>query len=286
MLQSIRQPDSETALTSPLSTLALSLMTHLRIALKQQQEPESADQTGIVLLDGSVLDVSSVAILPSSTLLPSIGEGLVEWAVSARYNQRVRAHLYGALLNYLQMQPDFYGKISLFLNLLCIFTLLKTVQNDLEASRLDVTSDSAFNSSRLSAAVGGARQLNSSASRILSQYGTSIMSVTCQDAVDGHSVTRTLAFALLDAVMRRDSDRKWLHFMRDKGYLKHIIASVGLEDGALIESLSGNSNRMASVYVHESRMALLNTLARSRHGAIALIEAGVMTQLAAAKFRV
>ena len=36
--------------------------------------------------------------------------GLIEWAVGARYNQRVRAHLYGALLNYLQMQPDFYGK--------------------------------------------------------------------------------------------------------------------------------------------------------------------------------
>lgn len=55
---------------------------------------------------------------------------------------------------------------------------------------------------------GGNRQINSSAARILSQYGTSIMSVTCQDAVDGHSVTRTLAFALLDSVMRRDCDRK------------------------------------------------------------------------------
>jgi len=52
------------------------------------------------------------------------------------------------------------------------------------------------------------RQINSSAARILTQYGTSIMSVTCQDAIDGHSVTRTLAFALLDSVMRRDCDRK------------------------------------------------------------------------------
>ena len=87
------------------------------------------------MLDGSIMDVSAIAVLPSSTLLPSIGEGqsfikqmlkhlfdqmvkikniflgLIEWAVSARYNQRVRAHLYGALLNFLQMQPDFYGKL-------------------------------------------------------------------------------------------------------------------------------------------------------------------------------
>ena len=77
--------------------------------IKQQNEPDAqSDQTGIVMLDGSVLDVSSLAVLPCSTILPSIGEGLIEWAVNARYNQRVRAHLYGALLNYLQMQPDFY----------------------------------------------------------------------------------------------------------------------------------------------------------------------------------
>jgi len=41
MLQSIRQPDAATQLTSPLSTVALALMTHLRIALKQQQEPDA-----------------------------------------------------------------------------------------------------------------------------------------------------------------------------------------------------------------------------------------------------
>ena len=77
--------------------------------IKQQNEPDAqSDQTGILMLDGSVLDVSSLAVLPCSTILPSIGEGLIEWAVNARYNQRVRAHLYGALLNYLQMQPDFY----------------------------------------------------------------------------------------------------------------------------------------------------------------------------------
>lgn len=125
---------------------------------------------------------------------------------------------------------------------------------------------------------GSGRQISSSAAKILDPYGSSVMSVTCQDAVDGHSVTRTLAFALLDAVMRRDADRKWLNFMREKGYLKHIIASIALEDNALIDSLSGAANRMAFVYVHESRMALLNTLARSRHGALALIEAGLMVK--------
>ena len=79
------------------------------------------------------------------------------------------------------------------------------VNKDMEASRLDTMNESIMNNSRVN---GNNRQMNVSAARILSQYGTSIMSVTCQDAVDGHSVTRTLAFALLDAVMRRDTDKK------------------------------------------------------------------------------
>ena len=72
-------------------------------------------------------------------------------------------------------------------------------------------------------------------SKILNKYGTSIMSVTCQDAIDGHHVTRTLSFTLLDAIMRRDGDRRWLNFMKEKGYLKHILASIELEDQSLIQ---------------------------------------------------
>jgi nuclear pore complex protein Nup205 len=40
MLHNIRQQDASAQLTSTLSTVALALMTHLRIALKQQQEPD------------------------------------------------------------------------------------------------------------------------------------------------------------------------------------------------------------------------------------------------------
>ena len=117
-----------------------------------------------------------------------------------------------------------------------------------------------------------------SSTKILNKYGTSIMSVTCQDAIDGHHVTRTLAFTLLDAIMRRDGDRKWLNFMKEKGYLKHILASIELEDASLIQSLTGSS-AYAFVYVHESRMAMLNTLARTRQGARALLENGLLNKL-------
>ena len=117
-----------------------------------------------------------------------------------------------------------------------------------------------------------------SSTKILNKYGTSIMSVTCQDAIDGHHVTRTLAFTLLDAIMRRDGDRKWLTFMKEKGYLKHILASIELEDASLIQSLTGSS-AYAFVYVHESRMAMLNTLARTRQGARALLENGLLNKL-------
>ena len=192
MLKEIRRPESSTTLTSTLSTVGLSLMTQLRIALKQQEEPAL---NSISMLDGSMIDAVSAKIMPSSSTLPQIGEGIIEWAVSSR-NQKVRAHLYTALLNYIHLQPDSYSKES-----------------------PDLTIDVTLNESDVSnLTLGGSGGVNSaqSATRILRKYGTSIMSITCQDAIDGHHVTRTLAFTLLDSIMRRDNDRTWLQFMSNK----------------------------------------------------------------------
>ena len=50
-------------------------------------------------------------ILPTNSIVPSIGEGIIEWAVSSK-NQKVRAHLYAALLNFINLQPDFYGELT------------------------------------------------------------------------------------------------------------------------------------------------------------------------------
>ena len=83
--------------------------------------------------------------------------------------------------------------------------------------------------------------------------------------------------------MRRDNDRTWLQFMSNKGYLKHILASIELEDGALIQSLT-STQQYAHFYVHESRLAMLNTLARSRQGARALLDNGLIMKLSLAKF--
>ena len=47
------------------------------------------DPNAMSMLDGSMIDVVSSKILPSSSSLSQIGEGIIEWAVSSR-NQRVR----------------------------------------------------------------------------------------------------------------------------------------------------------------------------------------------------
>ena len=83
--------------------------------------------------------------------------------------------------------------------------------------------------------------------------------------------------------MRRDNDRTWLQFMSNKGYLKHILASIELEDGALIQSLT-STQQYAHVYVHESRLAMLNTLAQSLQAARALLDDGLIMKLSLAKF--
>ena len=90
----------------------------------------------------------------------------------------------------------------------------------------DLTIDVTLNESDVSnLTLGGSGGVNSaqSATRILRKYGTSIMSITCQDAIDGHHVTRTLAFTLLDSIMRRDNDRTWLQFMSNKVWFWVIL---------------------------------------------------------------
>ena len=154
-----------------------------------------------------------------------------------------------------------------------LFDILGSREADLSTTR---SLFETLNESEMNLTIGSLSA--GSSTKILNKYGTSIMSVTCQDAIDGHHVTRTLAFTLLDAIMRRDGDRKWLNFMKEKGYLKHILASIELEDASLIQSLTGSS-AYAFVYVHESRMAMLNTLARTRQGARALLENGLLNKL-------
>ena len=148
MLKEIRKPESSTTLTSTLSTVGLSLMTQLRIALRQKDDPNAMS-----MLDGSMIDVVSSKILPSSSSLSQIGEGIIEWAVSSR-NQRVRVHLYTALLNYIHLQPDCYSKESPDLT-------LEGTLNDSDISNLTL---------------GGGIRAESS-TKILRKYGTSIMSI-------------------------------------------------------------------------------------------------------------
>ena len=77
-----------------------------RISIKQQEDPQ---RSTLNLLDGSMVETITSKILPTNSIVPSIGEGIIEWAVSSK-NQKVRAHLYAALLNFINLQPDFYGE--------------------------------------------------------------------------------------------------------------------------------------------------------------------------------
>ena len=78
--------------------------------------------------------------------------------------------------------------------------MLKTIINPKKDSyskespdlTIDVTLDESASNLTLGGGGGGAGGMGQSATRILRKYGTSIMSITCQDAIDGHHVTRTL----------------------------------------------------------------------------------------------
>ena len=59
-----------------------------RISIKQQEDPQ---RSTLNLLDGSMVETITSKILPTNSIVPSIGEGIIEWAVSSKNHGHVHA---------------------------------------------------------------------------------------------------------------------------------------------------------------------------------------------------
>ena len=66
-------------------------------------------------------------------------------------------------------------------------------------------------------------------------------------------------------------------------YLRHIVESMSAEDANLMSLLDPNVQDLKSLYVYESKMALLARLACTKTGAECLLESGLMSRLAEMK---
>ncbi|KAM6946237.1 nuclear pore complex protein Nup205 [Aplochiton taeniatus] len=167
--------------------------------------------------------------------------------------QRLRAHLYGSLLYYLQIaqkpeEPD-------------------TLQSGKSMWE------------RLTAPEDGFSKLQRENLAIIESYGTSLMEVVCRDACDGHEIGRMLALAVLDRILSIDRQSQWLLYACNSGYLRVLVESLRQDDGALQSLLCPQPPLLKPLYIYESKMALLTRVAKSSQGAVELLRCGLVAQL-------
>uniref|UniRef100_A0A4W6C0K7 Nucleoporin 205 n=1 Tax=Lates calcarifer TaxID=8187 RepID=A0A4W6C0K7_LATCA len=166
--------------------------------------------------------------------------------------QRLRAHLYGSLLYYLQIaqkpeEPD-------------------TLQTGAMWERLTAPED-------------GFSKLQRENLAIIESYGKSLMEVVCRDACDGHEISRMLALAVLDRILSIDRQNQWLVYVCNSGYLRSLVESLRQDDAALQSLLTPQPPLLKPLYIYESKMALLTRVAKTGQGAVELLRCGLVAQL-------
>lgn len=168
--------------------------------------------------------------------------------------QRLRAHLYGSLLYYLQI-----------------------AQKPEEPDTLQTAGKAMWE--RLTAPEDGFSKLQRENLAIIESYGKALMEVVCRDACDGHEISRMLAMAVLDRILSIDRQNQWLLYICNSGYLRSLVESLRQDDAALQSLLTPQPPLLKPLYIFESKMALLTRVAKTGQGAVELLRCGLVAQL-------
>uniref|UniRef100_A0A8C2I929 Nucleoporin 205 n=1 Tax=Cyprinus carpio TaxID=7962 RepID=A0A8C2I929_CYPCA len=219
------------------------LIAHLSQSVLSEQQgagPESGSGSGFASIANSALHLILRKLLD---FILCTGGGF----------QRLRAHLYGALLYYLQI-----------------------AQIPEEPETLQ-TGTSMWE--RLTAPEDCFSKLQRENLAIIESYGTALMEVVCRDACDGHEIGRMLALAVLDRVLSIDRQCQWLVYLCNSGYLRVLVESLRQDDVALQTLLTPQPPLLKPLYIYESKMALLTRVAKTAQGAMELLRCGLVGQL-------
>lgn len=161
-------------------------------------------------------------------------------------NYKVRTYIYGAIINYLMIfDRDAYQYAS----------------QDGESSSVD------DNSIFLQAIYENNDTIN--------RNYTGLMKIICSDSSDGHNITAMMGLSLLNKIIQLADghQQKWLNGISDNGYIKCIINSIAKTDNQLLEEcfVSGISNEKI-IYIFETKISLLITIANDSYGAKLLLK--------------
>ncbi|KFQ27551.1 Nuclear pore complex protein Nup205, partial [Mesitornis unicolor] len=263
----ILDDDAAQELMPVVAGAVFTLTAHLSQSVKtEQKQPLALPMTGrsqyVLMLDGSF--TSSPGSESICMGFASIGDSSLHIILKKLLDfilktgggfQRVRTHLYGSLLYYLQIaqRPD--------------------EPDTLEAAKKTMWE-------RLTAPEDAFSKLQRENMAIIESYGAALMEVVCRDACDGHEIGRMLALALLDRIVSVDKQQQWLLYLSNSGYLKVLVDSLADDDLTLQSLLTPQPPLLKALYTYESKMAFLTRVAKSPQGALELLRSGVIVRLA------
>uniref|UniRef100_A0A8C5QUY0 Nucleoporin 205 n=1 Tax=Leptobrachium leishanense TaxID=445787 RepID=A0A8C5QUY0_9ANUR len=265
--EKILEDDAAHELMSVIAGVVFLLTACLSLSIRtEQKQPLAApalSQTPYVpMMDGSFVAPSGPESMSAG--FASIGDSslhmilrkLLEFILKTGGGyQRVRVHLYGSLLHYLQIaqRPD-------------------------EPDTLESAQKTMWE--RLTAPEDAFTKLQRDNLVILESYGTTLMEIVCRDACDGYEIGRMLALALLDRIISVDKQQDWLRYLSNSGYLNVLVDSLAQDDVTLQSLLTQQTHLLKALYLYESKMAFLIRVAKSQQGAQELLRNGVIIKLA------
>ncbi|EEB19194.1 conserved hypothetical protein [Pediculus humanus corporis] len=249
------------------SGVIMILLVNLRQcqALEHRESRDSAtrrnEDTGEITIMLSTLQANS-------NTLKNIFCGILQWIInSGTASQKLRANLYGSLLNFLYItcvdvnedgEEDFEDGDSLY-------------TTRLDNSRYRLPSDSE-------------NVLRKVILKVISHFGEGLADALCHDCTRGHDVCRMLALSCMDVLIELDPFTSWVGFLSARGYLQHLIDSLLESDDELVEICANDRvSTLRPLYVYESKLVLLSRIASTRDGAILLIEQNAINCLSSMK---
>lgn len=218
----------------------------------------------LVNLKNSFALQSENVILPSSpsytTMMKIILSHVLQWILnSSASSQKVRTHLYGALLNFLcvvgREKAESTGTIS-----------ESTYVSQLDSSMFRISSNQE-------------RSHRYATIQVINGFGDKLMDILCHNCSSGHDVCKMLALSCLDKILELDCDNTWTVYLARRGYLKNMIDGLLESDSLLRAMLQPEPQTLRPLYLYEAKIATFCRMASSRLGAENLLENKVLSCL-------
>ncbi|XP_011495942.1 PREDICTED: nuclear pore complex protein Nup205 [Ceratosolen solmsi marchali] len=242
LLQKMTSCEALNEIKTLVSGTVLILLVNLRVSFALQSDDE---------------------LLPSSptntTMMKIILNHILQWIINSEASsQKVRTHLYGALLYFLcvvgsEKPGESNGMSTTFVN-----QLDNSIHRTLPMQE---------------------RSHRYATIQVINSFGDKLMDIICHSCSSGHDVCKMLGLSCLNKILELDCDNSWIIYLSSQGYLKHMIDSLLESDNLLRCMLQLNPRTLRLLYLYEAKIAMFTRMASTRMGAESLLENKILSCL-------